>query len=116
MRRIEARRKKRERLSVEVLPILGEPSAAVEPSDGALDDPAFWQDQKSADPIGTFDDFNVERRNFCRRFHKLRSLISAVGEKRLQKGNHPEHGRHDENAAIAILNVGWMNDGVEQEA
>jgi hypothetical protein len=47
---------------------------------------------------------------------KLRSLIPAVGEERLQKGKHPEQGRHDENAAIAILNVGRMNNGVEQEA
>jgi len=28
----------------------------------------------------------------------------------------PKQCRHDENASIAILNVGRMNDGVEQEA
>jgi len=56
------------------------------------------------------------RETFCKRFRKLRSLISAVGEERLQKGKKPEQGRHDEDAAIAILNVGRMNDGVEQEA
>ena len=56
------------------------------------------------------------RQNFCKRFRKFRSLISAVGEQRLQKGKHPEQCRDDENAAIAILNVGRMNDGVEQEA
>ena len=53
---------------------------------------------------------------FCQRVRELRSLISAVGEERLQKGKHPEQGRHNENAAIAILNVGRMNDGVEQQA
>ena len=67
--------------------------------------------------MGTFDDFNVEmRQNFCKRFRKVRSLISAVGEERLQKGKHPEQGRHDKNASIAILNVSRMNDGVEQQA
>jgi hypothetical protein len=106
----------RERLSVEVLPILGEPSAAIEPGDGALDDPAFGQHRKSAGPIGAFDDFNVEMwQNFCKRVRELRSLISAVGEQRLQEGKHPEQGRHDENSAVAILNVGRMNDGVEQQ-
>ena len=61
--------------------------------------------------------FNVEmRQNFCKRIRKLGSLISAVGEERLQEGKHPEQGRHDQNAAIAILNVGRMNDGVEQKA
>jgi hypothetical protein len=54
--------------------------------------------------------------NLCKRFRKFRSLISAVGEERLQKWKHPEQCRHDENASIAILNVGRMNDGVEQEA
>jgi hypothetical protein len=43
-------------------------------------------------------------------------LITAVGEQRLQKGKHAEQCFHDENASIAILNVGRMNDGVEQEA
>ena len=55
-------------------------------------------------------------RAFASALRKLRSLIPAVGEERLQEWKHPEQGRHDENAAIAILNVGRMNDGVEQEA
>ena len=72
---------------------------------------------KPTDLIGSLDDFNVEmRENFCKRFRELRSLISAVGEQLLQKRKHPEQCRHDENAAIAILDVGRMNDGVEQEA
>ena len=54
--------------------------------------------------------------NLSKRFRKFRSLISAVGEQRLQKWKHTEQGRHDENPSIAVLNVGRMNDGVEQEA
>src|SRR6185436_19820297 len=106
-----------ERFSVEILPILGEPSAAIELGNGALDDPAFGQDHKSADLIGTVDDFDVEmRKNFCECLRKFWSLISAVGEQRLQKWKHAEQCRHHQNASIAILNVGRMNDGVEQEA
>ncbi len=56
------------------------------------------------------------RQNLCKRFRKFRSLIAAVGEQRLQKWKHAEQCRHDENASIAILNVGGMNDGVEQQA
>src|SRR5476651_568677 len=56
------------------------------------------------------------RQNFCKPFRKFRPLISAVGEERLQKWKHPEQCRHDESAAVAILNVGRMNDGVEQQA
>jgi len=55
---------------------------------------------KSADLIGTFDDFNVEmRQNFCMRFRKFWSWISAVGEERLQKWGHAEQCSHDENAS-----------------
>ena len=59
------------------------------------------------------------RENFAKRICELRFLIFTVGKERLQKVNHPERGRHDENdenPAIAILNVGRLNDGVEQEA
>ena len=51
----------------------------------------FAQGDKPLDPIGTFDDFNVEmRQNLCKRSRKLRSLITAVGEERLQERKHPE--------------------------
>src|SRR5262245_28402846 len=36
-----------ERFAIKVLPILGESAAAVEPREGALDDPAFGQYDKS---------------------------------------------------------------------
>jgi hypothetical protein len=52
-------------------------------------------------------------RTFASSLRKLRSLIAAVGKERLQKGKHPEEGRHDENATIAILDIGRMNDGVQ---
>ena len=56
------------------------------------------------------------RQNLCNPFRKFRSLITAVGEQRFQKGKRAEQCRHDENTSIAVLNVGRMNDGVEQEA
>ena len=105
-----------ERLAVEVLPILGEPAAAIEPCDGTLDNPAFGHHDKSGNSIGTFHDFNVEmRENFRKSTGKLRSLIAAVGEQRLQERKHPKQRRHDENAAIAILNVGRMHDRMQQQ-
>jgi hypothetical protein len=55
-------------------------------------------------------------KNFGHGFGELRSLIAAVGEELLQERKQPEQRRHDEKAAIAILDVGRMDDGVEQEA
>jgi hypothetical protein len=34
----------------------------------------------------------------------------------LQEREHPEQRRHDENATIAILHIGRMHDGVQQQA
>jgi hypothetical protein len=80
-------------------------------------DPSFGYDLEADRSVGSFDDFNIEmRRNFCQGGGELRSLISAVGEELGQERECPEQGRHDENAAIAILDIGRMNHSVEQEA
>ena len=51
-----------QRFSIEVLPVLGKPAAAIEPSESTLDDPAFGQDHESLGVIGTLDDFGFEIR------------------------------------------------------
>ena len=106
----------RKRLSIAVLPIFGEPSAAIEPSKRALDNPAFGQDNKSFGPIRALDDPRSERANFGQRGAEFRSLIAAVGEQLLKKGKHPEQGRHDENSSISILDVSRMHNSVKQQA
>jgi len=47
---------------------------------------------------------------------ELASLIGRVGKQRLQKGIHPEQRCQHQCAAVAILDVGRMNDGVQQQA
>ncbi len=42
-------------------------------------------------------------------------LIGSVGKELLQEGVHPEQGRKQQDAAVAILDIGWMNNGVEQQ-
>ena len=116
MSRIDARRKNASALRLRFSQSLGEPSAAIEPCDGALDNPALGDHDKSCNPIGAFDDCNIEmRENLRKPVCKLRSLITAVGEQRLQEGEHSEQRCHDENAAIAILNISRMHDGVQQQ-
>ena len=105
------------RLSIAVLPILGEPSAAIEPSKRALHNPAFGQDNKPFGPIRALDDLHVQMRaNFGQRGAEFRSLIATVGEQFLKKRKHPEQGRHDENGSISILDVGRMDNSVKQQA
>ena len=44
------------------------------------------------------------------------SLIVSVGVKLEKEGIEVEQARHHENAAIAVLNVGGVDDGVHQQA
>ena len=60
MSRIRGEAQEGQRLAIEVHPILSEPAAAVEPSNGALDDPTFGQHHKSFGLIGALDDFGFK--------------------------------------------------------
>ena len=42
-------------------------------------------------------------------------MIAGVSEQYLQERIHPEQGRKQQDAAVAILDVSGMNDGVEQQ-
>ena len=44
-----------------------------------------------------------------------RNQSAGVSEQRLQERIHPEQGRKQQDAAVAILDVSGMNDGVEQQ-
>ena len=119
MRRIDARRKNARVLRLRIsqsLVILGKPSAPVEPSNGALDDPTAWQHYKSFSLIGALDDVSFELRQDSReRLLEFRPLIAAVGKQLLQERIHPEQSGKQQDAAVAILDIGGVNNGVEQQ-
>jgi hypothetical protein len=80
-------------------------------------DPAFGQHRKSFGLVGTLDDLWFQaRQDFRERALKFVALIAGVSEQRLQEGIHPEQGRQQQDAAVAILDVGGMDDGVQQKA
>jgi hypothetical protein len=104
-------------VSIEVLPILCKPSAAVEPSNGALDDPAAWKHHKSCGLIGALDDLSLKVGKTLRQgLLELRPLIGAVGKELFQERVHPEQSSKKQDAAVAILYIGGVNDGVQQQA
>ena len=79
--------------------------------------PTASEDDKSFCVIGTLDDLHVHpRHHFCHGAAKQRALIAAIGVEFHQERIHAEHGRHYEYAAVAILNVSGMNDGMNQQA
>ena len=50
---------------VSVFPVLGEPTAVVEPADGTLDDPALGFDGKALGVISAFDDLDHQVTHRC---------------------------------------------------
>src|SRR5215472_14905643 len=70
-----------EGVAVEVLPVLGQASAAIEPGDGALDDPALGERDETGATIRSLDDFGFEmRQDGGQSGMKDWSLVGAVGE------------------------------------
>ena len=105
-----------ESLTIEVLPILGKSSTTVEPGDGAFNDPALWQYDECFGLIGAPHDFSFEtRQQLCQVVVELRSLIGRIGKQLLQERMQPEHRGEQQDAAVAILDVGGMDDGVQQQ-
>lgn len=101
----------------EVLEILGQPPASVEPSQGPFDDPPSWENLETLRMIRTLDDLNRELRHRPRGgVTKLGPLIARVREKLGQKGIFPEQGGQHKNSAIAILDVRRMDHRVQQQA
>ena len=106
-----------ERVAVEVLPVLGQSAAAVEPGDGAFDHPTPGLDDEALHPIGSLDDLGLEiGQDAGQGAVKDRALIGAVGEQFPEKGKQTEQGRRQHETAVAILNVGGGDDAVQQQA
>ena len=45
----------------------------------------------------------------------MRSLIAAIGKELFQKWEQAEQRRQEKDAAVAVLDIGGMNDGVQQK-
>ena len=88
----------------------------MEPGNGALDDPAFGQDGESFGLIRTLDDFDFEARpDFRQCGAEPRPLVGGVGNELDQERMQSEQCREQQDAAIAILDIGGMNDCVQQQ-
>ncbi len=71
---------------------------------------------KSFGLIGAPDDFGFEvGQHSCQVIVELRSLIGRIGKQLLQERMQPEHRGEQHDAAFAILDVGGMDDGVQQQ-
>ena len=63
-----------------LLEVLCETSVSVKPCQGALDNPAAWENLKALCFVGPFDDFDGPLTNPAQRLAELVASISAIGE------------------------------------
>ena len=82
MRRIEARCKNAKPVC-RTLRVLGEPSAAIKPGNGAFQDPAFWQDDESVEFVA-LDNLDDPIATAGGGQRGARPTIACVGEKHAQ--------------------------------
>ena len=66
--------------------------------------------------IGALDDFSFEVwQDASQTFVESRPLIGRVGKELPQEWMHPKHGGKQDDAAIPVLDVGAVNNRVEQQ-
>lgn len=98
------------------LEVFGETAATANPSQGALNDPAFGKNDEAMQ-FTAFDDLDPPRASLCSRRGDLRAPIAGIGEDTLDEGEQAARTAiEDQAGAIAILDVGRMDDNVQQEA
>lgn len=108
---------KRQGVSRQVFKILCQPPASSQPSKCSFDHPSARDDFEALRLIGALDDFgDQERQNLLLRRLEFRSLIAAVGEELAQKRVQSEQCRQHQLAAVAILNIGGMDNRMQQQA
>ena len=106
-----------ERVVVAVFPVLGEPSAAIEPGNGALNDPALGFDDKAFGVISAFDDLDHQTAyRFGGSVVEDRSCVGAIGEQFAQERELSEQSGQQQHAAVAILNIGGGHQRVQHQA
>ena len=102
--------------AIEAFPIFGQAPAAVEPCDRSFDNPAFWEDNELT-CVRALDDFDVDpAADPFQSILKLFSLVPAVSEEFEQERKQSEQRAHQQDAAVAILDIGGMDDGAQQQA
>jgi hypothetical protein len=98
------------------LEVAGGASVTADPGEGSLDDPPFGQDDEAM-PLVALDDFQRPGAGLGDSGSGFGPLVSGIGEDALDEREKTARAPiENERGAIAILQVGRVNDDLQQEA
>src|SRR5438132_462768 len=97
------------------LEILRQAAVAIEPSQGPFDDPAPRQQLKADSVSGAFDDLDGPLAEFGESFGQVGAVVDTVGEEMAQPGKQLVDGLDDQHGTIAILDIGGVHRGADQQ-
>src|SRR6266481_4397841 len=97
------------------LEILGQAAVSIEPSEGSFDAPSPWEQLKACRVSGAFDDFDGPVAELDEGLAQVRAIINAVGEEMAQPGKQLVDGLDDKPGPIAILDIGGVHLGPDQQ-
>ena len=97
------------------LEVAGQAAVAADPGEGALDDPAFGQDDKAMG-IAALDDLQGPGAGLGDHLGHFWPLVSGVGEDAFDKREGSPRGAQHLARAIAVLHVGGVDRHAQQEA
>ena len=99
-----------------MLEVLGETAVSVEPCQGSFDDPAARQKFEALCVVGALDDLDGPLADAAQGIAELVASITAIGEQVSQPGEAVDDLGEQQWRAIAILDVGGVDQGVNQIA
>jgi hypothetical protein len=98
------------------LEIAGEPSVAADPSEGPLDNPSPGQDDETMQLIA-LDDLKRPGAGLGDGRGGLGSLVAGISEDAPDEGKEAARASiEDKRGAVAILDIGGVDDDIQQEA
>lgn len=89
-----------------VLDVSGEAPAAVQPAEGAFDDPALGEGDEALGGTGPLDDLERRAGGLANGGGGVGALVAAVGDDAFQERKEPAHLLQHRQAAVAVLDVG----------
>src|SRR6516164_6138391 len=90
-------------------------AVSIEPSEGSFDDPSAWQQLKAGSVSGAFDNVDGPGTEFGEGVTQVGAVVDAVSEEMSQPGKQLMDGLDDEAGTIAILDIGLVYRGTDQQ-